>query len=243
MPQRLDRAAAIAALLAFNGGYVDAAGFLGLQGLFTAHVTGNFVTLGAALVFGGHGIYAKLVALPEFIAVVALARLAGGALRARQRPVLRTLFAAEAVLLLAFFVLAVGFGPFADSDSPAALVTGFAGIAAMAVQNAVQRVHLGDRPPTTIMTGNTTQATLDAVDLVIGAGRADEIRARFRRVLFSIGYFAGGCASAALLYWWIGFWCLALPAVLAAVIVPLQPSASSVAGKTRARRRPHSHKS
>jgi uncharacterized membrane protein YoaK (UPF0700 family) len=35
-------------LLSFNGGFVDTAGFLGLQGLFTAHVTGNFVTLGYA---------------------------------------------------------------------------------------------------------------------------------------------------------------------------------------------------
>jgi uncharacterized membrane protein YoaK (UPF0700 family) len=46
---------AVPGLLSFNGGCVDTAGFLGLQGLFTAHVTGNFVTLGAALVFGTHG--------------------------------------------------------------------------------------------------------------------------------------------------------------------------------------------
>jgi uncharacterized membrane protein YoaK (UPF0700 family) len=32
-------------LLSFNGGYVDTLGFLSLSGLFTAHVTGNFVTL------------------------------------------------------------------------------------------------------------------------------------------------------------------------------------------------------
>jgi uncharacterized membrane protein YoaK (UPF0700 family) len=39
----------LATLLGFNGGFVDTAGFLGLQGLFTAHVTGDFVTLAAAV--------------------------------------------------------------------------------------------------------------------------------------------------------------------------------------------------
>ena len=51
-------------LFSINGGYVDTAGFLALQGLFTAHVTGNFVTIGAALVFGTSGVVAKLLALP-----------------------------------------------------------------------------------------------------------------------------------------------------------------------------------
>jgi uncharacterized membrane protein YoaK (UPF0700 family) len=36
-------------LLSLNAGYVDTAGFLALQGLSTAHVTGKFVTLGVAL--------------------------------------------------------------------------------------------------------------------------------------------------------------------------------------------------
>jgi uncharacterized membrane protein YoaK (UPF0700 family) len=214
----------VAGLLAFNGGFVDAAGYLGLQGLFTAHVTGNFVTLGAALVLGSHGIIAKIVALPEFVVVIALARLAGAALRARKLPVLRVLLSAEAVLLLAFFGAAVSFGPFADSDTPLALVTGFAGIAAMAVQNAVQRVHLASAPPTTIMTGNTTQATLDAVDLISGAepARAAETRARFTRVTLSILYFATGCAAAAALYWLVGFWCLALPVAVGAAAALIQ---------------------
>src|SRR5712671_376077 len=156
-------------LLSLNAGFVDTAGFLGLQGLFTAHVTGNFVTLGAALVLGTHGVVAKLLALPEFVLVVALVRLAGAALAARRWPVVRLLLAAKVVLLIAFFVLAVTLGPFADSDAPAALLTGFAGVAAMAVQNAVQRIHLASLPPGTLMTGNTTQAVLDTVDLMRGA--------------------------------------------------------------------------
>src|SRR5262249_40306782 len=53
------KSSAISALLSFNGGFVDTAGFLGFQGLFTAHVTGNFVTLAATLISGTHGVIAK----------------------------------------------------------------------------------------------------------------------------------------------------------------------------------------
>ena len=89
----------LAALLSFNGGFVDTAGFLGLQGLFTAHVTGNFVTLAAALVLGTHGVVAKLLALPEFVLVIALACVAGTALRARGLPSISSLRLAEPVLI------------------------------------------------------------------------------------------------------------------------------------------------
>lgn len=206
-------------LLSFNGGFVDTAGFLGLQGLFTAHVTGNFVTLGAALVFGSKGVIAKLIALPEFIIVIAVARYVGKALTAHRLPTLRILLAVKVLLLLAFCVLAVSLGPFPNSDAPAALLTGFAGIAAMAIQNAVQRVHFASLPPTTLMTGNTTQATLDAIELLSGVSAEQRaiIDPRFRRMLASIAGFAAGCALAALLYAWVGFWCLCVPVGVGAV--------------------------
>jgi uncharacterized membrane protein YoaK (UPF0700 family) len=210
--------ATIAALLSFNGGFVDTAGFLGLQGLFVAHVTGNFVTLGAALALGSHGIIGKILALPQFILVIALARLAGSLLRARNLPVLRILLVAKVILLFAFFACAVTFGPFPNPDSPLALLTSFAGIAAMALQNAIQRVHLSKLPPTTLMTGSTTQATIDAVDLLTGTDQAHaaQIRDRFGRLSLSILYFAAGCAASALLYWFVGFWGLAVPVIVGA---------------------------
>ena len=77
------------AVLSFNAGYVDTAGYLALQGLFTAHVTGNFVTIGAALVFGTSGVVAKLLALPVFCLVIVATRLASFNLPARW-PVLET---------------------------------------------------------------------------------------------------------------------------------------------------------
>src|SRR5258706_7294555 len=96
-PEAVMRTYALAALLSFIAGFVDTAGFLGLQGLFTAHVTGNFVTLGAALVLGTHGVVAKLLALPEFVLVVALVRLAGAVLAARRWPAVRLLLTAHVV--------------------------------------------------------------------------------------------------------------------------------------------------
>jgi hypothetical protein len=48
--------------------------------------------------------------------VIALARLAGGVLRRRGMPVLRIMLGAEVILLTAFFLLAVAFGPFEGAD-------------------------------------------------------------------------------------------------------------------------------
>lgn len=214
----------VAALLSFNGGFVDTVGFLGLSGLFVAHITGNFVTLGAALVLGSHGILNKILALPEFIAVIALARLAGGVARRRGWPALRIMLTTEVILLAAFFGLAVTFGPFENADRPLALLTGFAGIAAMALQNALQRVHLASLPPTTLMTGSTTQATIDAVDLLAGtaAGDAPAVRTRLSGMAMSVLLFAAGCAAGALLFWLAGFWCLAVPVIVGAIAAAMR---------------------
>lgn len=214
----------VAALLAFNGGFVDTAGFLGLHGLFVAHVTGNFVTLGAALVTGGHGVIGKILALPEFIMMIALARLAGTVLRGARLPARQILSFINVLLLLAFFVLAVRFGPFPNADSPLALLTSFAGIAAMAMQASVQRVHLAKMPPSTMMTGSTVQATLDVMDILTGANPAEQqaTRARFRRLLTTIFAFTLGCAVSALLYAYVGFWCLAVSVIIGTIAVILR---------------------
>jgi uncharacterized membrane protein YoaK (UPF0700 family) len=104
-------------VLSINAGYVDTAGFLALQGLFTAHVTGNFVTLGASLVLGTSGAVAKIIALPMFCIVVALVRLFGDLLVAGQTPQLRILLGIKLLLLVAGAALAIRLGPFPDGDA------------------------------------------------------------------------------------------------------------------------------
>src|SRR4051795_11744998 len=86
-------------VLSLTAGYVDTAGFLALQGLFTAHVTGNFVTLGASLALGTSGALAKLLALPIFCAVVIAIRLLNTVLSSRHWPALELLIALKVLLL------------------------------------------------------------------------------------------------------------------------------------------------
>src|SRR5438876_9035221 len=108
-------------VLSANAGYVDTAGFLALNGLFTSHVTGNFVTLGAALVLGTSGALAKVLALPVFCIVVLLARFSSHGLRVRSRPILSTLLLAQLLLSILGALLATSFGPFDNADGYVAL--------------------------------------------------------------------------------------------------------------------------
>jgi uncharacterized membrane protein YoaK (UPF0700 family) len=209
-------------VLSVNGGYVDSAGFLALQGLFSSHVTGNFVTLGAALVLGTSGVLAKLIALPLFCLVVALVRVLGYALASYRVSPLRMLLGLKLALLLAAALLAVRLGPFPNGDVWPALLTGMTLVSAMAVQNAVQRLHLASAPPTTIMTGNTTQAMIDVVDVLRGLPEADPARTRLANMAANIFGFAIGCAAAALLFAYLRMWCFAVPPLLALLAIVLR---------------------
>jgi uncharacterized membrane protein YoaK (UPF0700 family) len=203
-------------VLSFNGGYVDTAGYLALQGLFTAHVTGNFVTIGATLVFGTSGVVAKLLALPVFCMVIIVTRLVSFILPPRW-PVLETMLTLKLLLLLVAAVLAVALGPFANGDAAPAIIMGMTLVSAMAIQNAAQRIHLGGAPPTTLMTGTTTQIMIDIADMIRGVpGVAREtIKSRLRRTCVAVASFAAGAAAGALLFHTMGSWCFALPPVVA----------------------------
>ncbi|HEX4649582.1 MAG TPA: YoaK family protein [Steroidobacteraceae bacterium] len=203
-------------VLSANAGYVDTAGFLALNGLFTSHVTGNFVTLGSSLVFGTSGTVTKVLALPVFCLTVFLVRLLGQRLQSAGRPALQALLTLQFVLLLAGAACAIGLGPFPNADRLPALLTGLIMVAAMATQNATHRLHLPGTPPSTVMTLTTTQIMLDVAELVQGTPSESQaaVRGRLKRLTLSVTLFALGCAAAALVYARFGVWCFLLPPVL-----------------------------
>jgi len=214
----------LATLLSFNGGYIDTAGFLALHGLFTAHVTGNFVTLGASLVLGTSGAIAKLLALPVFCLVIIITRLLAFRLKAQGWPVLRIMLSVKLVLLVVAAGLALYFGPFPDGDGRWAIITGMSLVSAMAIQNAAHRIHLGQMPPTTLMTGTTTQMMIDIADLFHGMPPDDKglAVARLKRMSQSVIAFAAGCAAAALFFGVAREWCFTVPPVLGAAMLMLK---------------------
>ncbi|MGJ4892304.1 MULTISPECIES: YoaK family protein [unclassified Bradyrhizobium] len=205
-------------LLSVNAGYVDTAGFLALQGLFTAHVTGNFVTFGAALALGTSGAIAKLLALPVFCVVVIATRLTGTLLSRRWSRAFEILIAVKLVLLVLGAALAIHFGPFHNGDSHEAILTGMVLVAAMAIQNAVHRIHLPTSPPSTLMTGTTTQVMIDIADKIyVGDKGQAPPPARLVQMAVNVAAFALGCGAAALLFVRLGSWCFVIPPVVAAL--------------------------
>lgn len=215
----------VAILLSILGGYVDTLSFLSLQGLFAAHVTGNFVTLGAALVLGSGGVTAKLLALPVFCLAIIVTRLLTHSLNKRGRASLPVMLCLMLALFVAAAGLAFGFGPFLSGDRWPALATGMVLVSAMAIQNGAQRIHLPQIPPSTLMTGSTTQAMLDIADLMAGKA-GDEtavLRGRFVRLGTSILSFAFGCAAAAVLVHFAGPAGYILPPLLTLAVLWHQP--------------------
>lgn len=216
-------------LLSVTGGYVDTAGFLALQGLFTAHVTGNFVTFGAAIVHGTSGTISKLLALPVFCAMVAIVRLLGYVLDRQPFPQLSVLLSLKMVLLVAGCAMVIALGPFPDSDSLNAIIAGMLLVAAMAVQNALHRIHLSSAPPTTLMTGSTTQIVIDLVDRWHGVPpeKAVALSARLTGMSMSVAGFALGCGLAALFYVAGGVWCFVVPPFLSLATLLIDDGAPS----------------
>jgi uncharacterized membrane protein YoaK (UPF0700 family) len=62
-------------LLSMTAGSVDVSSFLGLDGLFTAHITGNLVILAAHLVSGDPAQLGPMLSVPVFMVVLALTEL------------------------------------------------------------------------------------------------------------------------------------------------------------------------
>ena len=204
-------------VLSVIAGSTDIIGFLGLNGLFTAHITGNIVILAAHIVAGDPTIFSYMLSVPVFMLVLLLTRLVAGGLERAGVSTLPPLLLLQLLSLIAFLVLCVTAGPWTNANATLAIIAGMFGVTAMAMQNALVQISLRNTPTTAVMTTNVTHLMLDLAELLLGGDQVEIAKARIRAahtlpviVGFTIGCGLGAACEAA-----AGLWSLALPTSLA----------------------------
>jgi len=204
-------------VLSMTAGSVDVISFLGLGGLFTAHITGNLVILASRIVTGGEAPFAPMLSVPVFMMVLGLTRLLVGGLESLRLASLRPLLLLQLLLLVGFFVLCVAAGSRIDPNTATAILGGMLGVSAMAVQNALVQVSLKGAPSTAVMTTNITRFMMDLGEVLLGRDAEDVARARRRanHTWPAIVGFAVGCGLGAVGEAAFDLWSLALPIGLA----------------------------
>jgi len=200
---------------------VDLIGFLSL-GIFTAHITGNIVVIGALIVRHNRVNAAQVLAIPVFILAVAATWLIAKATGRSGTGLMRLLLLVQFLLITCVLIFSVINRPSADPHGLMAMIAAMIAVTAMGCQFALLRLTLPVAPSTAVMTGNLTNAVLALVD---SSSRNQPLMEsdsrRLRGALhLLIGFFVG-CVVAAAAVTYLGDWAWSLPAALAAVAVAL----------------------
>lgn len=169
-------------VLSGAAGFIDAAGFLLLAGLFPAHVTGELVGLSKSLIDGHHLAHvSRWAVVPVFITALVIAASVSRQHRLRGESPRRVLLALMAGAL--GLGACTGFWGLNGTPTPEWVLglreTGL--VSAMAFQNAFTREGLARSCPTTVMTGNLTQFVFELLDAVasrLGRSDAEDAHAR-----------------------------------------------------------------
>jgi uncharacterized membrane protein YoaK (UPF0700 family) len=216
--------------LSFVAGLVDVTTFVTLNGLFSAHVTGNIAVLAADLV---HGVTVGLLtalAVPIFVVVtfvITVLHQRVGENHSKHIAYLSWLQAILIVIAGVFALLGDGHGP-----TIGVIACGTAAIVAMAVQNAMLHLEFRPVPSTAVMTGNIVAASIALGVLAAGKGDArGQARASWRIYWPLIVGFCLGAVIAAAAASLPGHW-VWLICTLTSATVAIAAQSRSHAGST-----------
>ena len=208
-------------LLSVIAGMVDLIGFLTL-GVFTAHITGNIVVIGALVVRHNRVNPAQILAIPVFMFGVAATWLIARASGSRGIGLMRLLLLVQFLLLFGLLIFSVVTKPSADPRGLMGAIAAMIAVTAMGVQFALLRLTLPVSPSTAVMTGNLTNAVLALVDS--GSRTQPLMESDSRRLRGALRLLTGffvGCVVAAVGVMYLGDWAWSLPSALAAAAVAL----------------------
>ena len=206
-------------LLALVAGFCDTATFIHMGGVFSAHVTGNFVLFAAALAQGVQGDdYLKIATFPVFIFGVAIAMLIAGRKTSPLRKVKRILLVMTLLLLVAATLALTGNHELPGVQLHIDVLITMLVVIAMAMQNSIHRFIKG--PMTTVMTGTVMNTTARFVSRHVLQSDADPQQAPATQVkpLMMIAAFALGCVIAGFLTVKFGLASIIVPAGLLCLV-------------------------
>src|SRR5258708_3845144 len=123
----MSRALVTSGAFGFTAGYVDTVGIVALFGLFTAHVTRNFVLIGSELAHPIHGVLIKFLAFAAFVVAVAASRLLALSVERSGQLLQRVLLLLQFALLAACMLCGWRAQPIVDAGAAWVLATGVFG--------------------------------------------------------------------------------------------------------------------
>ena len=205
------------AILSLIAGSIDVISFLGLNGLFISHITGNIVILAVKIVDAGEAPLALILSVPVFIVMLGLTKFLVCALENIQYDSLRPLLFLQFILILGFLILSTVVDAHSNPNTAMAILAGMLGVMAMAVQNALVQLSLKGSPATAVMTTNVTRFVLDIGEIWLGKnfGMVIDARERVKGIWPTIVGFIVGCALRSYCEAIFGLQALILPASLA----------------------------
>ena len=179
-------------MLASIGGFCDTVTFVAGDSIFSAHVTGNFIVFAAQVLSGSsEGSWIKLVTFPVFVMAVVTGGWLADKMQSRYRilliqSALLTVGGLIAIVLPGFRIMEIG-----DCMYFIVMITVFA----MGLQNTFGRLFAKETfGPTTIMTGNVTQASLDLGNIFRkGINNEPASWQSLKKLSVTIGGFLTGC--------------------------------------------------
>jgi uncharacterized membrane protein YoaK (UPF0700 family) len=197
---RINRFIFTSIILSFVAGYADTSTFVGADGLFSAHVTGNFVIFAYDIVTNQiANSWIKLIAFPVFILAVFTSTLIIDHVNDDKRAVNRL------IIMEGFLLMTAGliswFYKYANTVSIIKDLIPMFVVFALGLQNACGRFFAKEfLAPTTVMTGNVTQSIIDlAAYLKNNDQEKQNLKLKIVHNLYVILPFLTGCISGGLI--------------------------------------------
>jgi uncharacterized membrane protein YoaK (UPF0700 family) len=198
----------ISLMLTFVAGFCDTVTFVAADGVFSAHVTGNFILLAHDVVNHTDGeSWLKLLTFPVFIVAVMIS-----GWMAKKFANKHFLLLSEGILLCLCSMLSLLVN---SSTMPLTNIVTMMIVFAMGVQNGFGKIYNRETyGPTTVMTGNVTGASLDFTDAFRDASK----RQSLQKQGVMIGGFLLGCLSGAFAAKQLGLGGVVLPGIALIVL-------------------------